>query len=48
MTTTLIRKADVAIVWDAALGRHEYLAEADLAFADGRGFAPDNDRRWGA
>ena len=36
MAITLIRRADVAIVWDAALGRHEYLAEADLAFADGK------------
>ena len=36
MTTTLIRKADWAILWDEAAGRHTYRKGADLAFQDGR------------
>ena len=36
MTTTLIRNADVAIVWDAGAKQHTYLPDADIAFEDGK------------
>ena len=36
MTTTLIRNADWAIVWDAAQSRHVYHRGVDLAFEDDR------------
>ena len=35
MTTTLIRKADWAILWDAAAARHVYRRGADIAFEGG-------------
>lgn len=36
MTTTVIRNADWAIVWDAAAGRHVYRRGIDVAFEDDR------------
>ena len=36
MTTTLIRNADVAIVWDAGAKQHTYLPGADIAFEEGK------------
>ena len=36
MTTTLIRKADWAILWDEAAQRHAYHKNADVAFEDSR------------
>ncbi|MDF2231760.1 amidohydrolase family protein [Albimonas sp. CAU 1670] len=36
MTTTVIRNAAWAIVWDAAQARHVYARDVDLAFADDR------------
>lgn len=35
MPTTLIRNADFVVAWDAAAGRHQYLAGGDVAFTDG-------------
>ena len=35
MATTVIRKAAWLVAWSKAKGRHEYLRDADLAFADG-------------
>tara|TARA_B100000676_G_scaffold309532_1_gene373338 strand:+ start:4819 stop:6264 length:1446 start_codon:yes stop_codon:yes gene_type:complete len=36
VTTTVIRKADWLIAWDAAAGRHAYQCDADLVFTDNR------------
>jgi cytosine/adenosine deaminase-related metal-dependent hydrolase len=36
MPTTLIKGADYVVAWDAGAGAHVYLADADLAFADGK------------
>ena len=36
MTTTLIRRAAWLVAWDSSAGRHVYLRDADLAFADDR------------
>lgn len=36
MTTTLIRKADWAILWDEAARRHSYHRNVDIAFEDDR------------
>lgn len=50
MPTTLIRNAAWLVAWDRTAGRHAYLRDADLAFADDRivhvgpGFAGDADR----
>src|SRR5918992_995656 len=35
MTTTCIRNAAWVVAWDAAAGRHVYLRDGDVAFADG-------------
>lgn len=35
MPTTLIRKADLIVAWDAAEKSHTYLPDADMAFTDG-------------
>ncbi|MES2713867.1 MAG: amidohydrolase family protein [Pseudomonadota bacterium] len=49
MTTTLIRKADLAIAWDATAKEHTYVSDADVAFRDGvltfvgRGYAGTAD-----
>ncbi|MFI4987492.1 MAG: amidohydrolase family protein [Alphaproteobacteria bacterium] len=36
MTTTLIKRADWVVAWNAGKGRHEYLRDADVAFTDDR------------
>ena len=35
MPTTLIRKADLIVAWDASAKSHTYLPDADMAFTDG-------------
>ncbi len=35
MPTTLIRKADLIVAWDASEKSHTYLPDADMAFTDG-------------
>ena len=35
MTTTLIRNADLAVIWDAGEKRHAYMPNADVAWRDG-------------
>ena len=50
MAATVIRKAEWLIAWNAAMGRHEYLRDADLAFEGdrivfvGHGFAGEAER----
>ncbi|MFI5024355.1 MAG: amidohydrolase family protein [Alphaproteobacteria bacterium] len=36
MATTLIKNAEWVVAWNEAKGRHEYLRDADVAFADDR------------
>lgn len=49
-TTTVIRRASVAIAWDESARRHVYMTEADIAFRDGtitfvgRGYAGAAER----
>ncbi|PZW49120.1 cytosine/adenosine deaminase-related metal-dependent hydrolase [Humitalea rosea] len=35
MATTLIRKAEMVVAWDATAGTHAYMPDADVVFADG-------------